>query len=672
MSVHGISDKAHPSKKKPTASQWEEARPKIKELYIIKNFNLSETMAEMAKGGFLARSIPPPPPQKPSSPRRTRSLTISSGKLYKEQLRAWGMGKNATRDDWLAWAKLYLEERAITSSSEIYIQVHNKIRRIQELRRYLKNIGEREEAFFDEAMRSQAPVPQHIHICNPDGSVAMNTKPSEPQCQAAVSVPRKEISPRQRVTRSPNDSSDVSLQEATPSIITRYVVDEVQATERESAPPGFQQPLEYSHQRPQRSASLFAEKMVETSGSFDATDTGFLFDRVDAQDQTDRFDHLSSFNSFQCVAAGDVSAMHQNLGDAPKSYVEQDTFLTPVPIDAFEQGQSPLPISHAVDAQHTYTAACMIAAMLGAAGRKDKMEGYLEHASGCFRQMCRFQSPAILTAASVVLTWLLVHAEGSLSERVMAASLMAATESLGLNNPVCELLEWMTAAAARGKLRTCRIASSQLRHIWHGFCQTLGIAHGHTIVALYCLSMQLILADKAFAEAEQHLRDLAPISANVFGSSCVLTINILATLSRAQLRQGKSVLALESIHKSLAATPLGLNHPHRLELLLRKALILRTLDQWHETEELYWIVFKGRVATLGWQHSDTSAAHDSLVWVMKEKTGSWEAKKGEVHRCLVDPQVSVTDYESWWRRFVEENRATKIDDQDSSGEESFE
>jgi hypothetical protein len=441
--------------------------------------------------------------------------------------------------------------------------------------------------------------------------------------------------------------------------------------EPESAPLESQQPLASSLQNPQRSDPLFAEKMVETSGSFDTTDTGFLFNRFDVQDEPARFDQLSSLNSFQCVAAGDASAIHENMGDAPRSYIEQDTFLTPVTVANVERVQSPLPVGHDVDAQHAYTAACMIAAMLGAAGRKDKMERSLERASGCFRQMCRFQSPAILTAASVVLTWLLVHAEGSLPERIMAASFVAATESLSPNNPVCELLEWMTSAAARDKLRSCRIASPQLRDIWRGFCQTLGKTHGHTIVTLYCLSMHLILADKAFAEAEQYLQDLAPISANLFGSSYVLTINILATLSRGQLRQGKTLLALETIQKAIAAAPLGLNHPHRLELLLRKALILRKLDRWDETEELYWIVFKGRLATLGWQHSKTSAAHDSLVWVMMKRTGTWEAKKGEVHRCLVDPQVTVTDYESWWRRFVEANRATKIGDQDSSGEEDF-
>ncbi|OCT53075.1 hypothetical protein CLCR_09787 [Cladophialophora carrionii] len=652
MSDNGNLEQSRPSRKARTAREWEEARPKIKDLYIIQNLSLSETMAEMEKGGFLARE-----------------------KLYKEKLKGWEIGKNATREDWLAWAKLYLEKRAVTNSSEIYIQIHNKIRRIQELRRYIKNHGVREEAFFDEAMRSEAPVPRYIRLCNQDGSSAADAEPSKPQWQAEVSPPRRQISLHRRTTRARNDTSDLSLQEATSCTCTgddSDVVDRLQAMEFESALLESLQAQAHSRQNPQQNASQFAMDTVENSEPFDATGTDFLFARPEVPDDAVHFGHLSSLSSFQCVAVGDADALHQNIGNAPPSYFAHDTPPTNVTTDTFEQVQSSTPASNDADAQHAYAAACMIAAMLGAAGRKDKMARCLERAAGFFRQMCRFQSPGILTAASVVLTWLLVHAEGTLSERVIAASFVAATESLGRDNPVCLLLEWMTAAAARSKLRECRVASSQLWDIWHGFRQTLGEAHGHTIVALYCLSMQLILADKAFAEAEQYLQGLTPVAANVFGLSHALTINALATLSRAQLRQGKCLLALDTIDKSLTAAPLGLNHPHRLELLLRKALILRKLDQWDETEQLYWIVFKGRVATLGWQHNETSAAHDSLVWVMKERTGNWEAKKDEVHQCLVDPQVSVSDYESWWRRFVEANRATHIEDQDASGEEEYE
>jgi hypothetical protein len=229
------------------------------------------------------------------------------------------------------------------------------------------------------------------------------------------------------------------------------------------------------------------------------------------------------------------------------------------------------------------------------------------------------------------------------------------------------LLEWMTAAVAAGKLEACRIDSARLRQLWQGFNDALGEEHPHTIVALYCLSFHLMFADKDFAQAERYLEYLCVVSARVFGSFDVQTINTLATLSRAQHRQKKYLLALETIDRSLIAAPLGLNHPHRLELLLRKALIVWKLNRMDEMEELYWIVVKGRVATLGIHHKTTVAAHNSLVDVL-HWNGTWEARKDDAHRLLVDPQVSVSDYESWWRRVVEANRADRNRNRASSDE----
>jgi hypothetical protein len=192
--------------------------------------------------------------------------------------------------------------------------------------------------------------------------------------------------------------------------------------------------------------------------------------------------------------------------------------------------------------------------------------------------------------------------------------------------------------------------------------------HGHTIVALYCLCFHLIFADKDCAQAERYLEYLCVVSADVFGPYNIQTINILATLSRAQQRQKKYLAALETINRSLVAAPLGLNHPHRLELLLRKALILWKLNRMDEMEELYWIVVKGRVATLGIHHKSTIAAHNSLVDVL-HWNNNWQARKDDAHRLLVDPQIGVSDYESWWRRVVEANRADKCKDRSSSDEE---
>jgi tetratricopeptide (TPR) repeat protein len=305
--------------------------------------------------------------------------------------------------------------------------------------------------------------------------------------------------------------------------------------------------------------------------------------------------------------------------------------------------------------------------MFGAARKGDSMNQCLLQASTSFRQMCVLQSPFILTAASTMLTWLLVHAEGSLSERVMRTSFQVATEALGCQNPASVLLEWMTAAAAADKLKVCRIDSARLRQLWQGFNQALGEEHGHTIVALYCLSFNLMFADKNFAQAERHLEYLCVVSARVFGPDDIQTINILAALSRAQHRQKKYLLALETINRSLIAAPLGLNHPHRLELLLRKALIVWKLKCMKEMEELYWIVVKGRVATLGIHHRTTIAAHNSLVDVL-HWNGTWEARKGDAHRLLGNPQVSVSEYESWWRRVVEGSRADQNQDRASSEE----
>jgi hypothetical protein len=101
--------------------------------------------------------------------------------------------------------------------------------------------------------------------------------------------------------------------------------------------------------------------------------------------------------------------------------------------------------------------------------------------------------------------------------------------------------------------------------------------------------------------------------------------------------------------------PLGANHPHILEMIVRKAVLCWRLGRSDEAERLYSIAYRGRIATLGPEHRSTNKAHHSLVTVLKERA-RWESKKDEVQRLVVDPQVAVTEYESWWRRVVEANR----------------
>ena len=145
---------------------------------------------------------------------------------------------------------------------------------------------------------------------------------------------------------------------------------------------------------------------------------------------------------------------------------------------------------------------------------------------------------------------------------------------------------------------------------------------------------------------------------------------VLATLSRAQSRQNKHHAALDTIDQCLKEAPLGLNHPQLLDLLCRKALICGHLKDklkptketerqyWDEKmEELYWIVTRGRVATLGRHHKRTIEAHDTLIGILEDnRRYDLEAVKAEALELLKQPQMAVSSYESWWQSMVPKDR----------------
>ena len=622
-------------------------------------------------------------------------LTIRSEKAYKAQLNTWNMRKNNSRNDWLAFARLYQDAGR---ASEVYILMYHKVRRIQDLRRYLKSHGEEENTFLAEAKLSVAPIPTDFCFCNRDGTIAPGMTPSSPQVARRLNLGQEIISQTPTTYQQPpwSGTGIISPGVLEPGSLQRFTTTRngPQSARWGSVTP--EDELSAKHERPQgqlrfpqlNSTGVMKSQdisLVDTNSLSDNADfssdnadlpsdnadfpvdqAGSLFP-LDSQESSVSFGHLSRYNSFQYVLADDASGMRENLGETPPFLMAPTNTLDNAMTTPLLDSQSHRPVSIINDAENTYTSACMMAGMLGAAQRRVNMTDCLERASQAYHQMCRFQSRAILTAAVSVLAWLLVHTEGDLSETIMTASFVAATEALGPSNAVCVLLEWMATCAKRDKIWKCRVGSAELREVWYGFRQTLGDNNAHTIVALYCLSFHLIRVDKNFVQAEEYLQYLSIVSAKAFGP-CVLTLNILATLSRAQLRQKKYPLALETIVRSLDVAPLGLNHPHRLELLLRKALILRELDRWDETEQLYWIVARGRVATLGWQHKETVAAHNSLVWVL-ERNGTWEARKDDAHRLLADPQLTVSEHESWYRRLVEANRVTMDEDRESGDDD---
>jgi hypothetical protein len=223
--------------------------------------------------------------------------------------------------------------------------------------------------------------------------------------------------------------------------------------------------------------------------------------------------------------------------------------------------------------------------------------------------------------------------------------------------------------AAAKKLNEGTIDSSKLRRVCALLERLEEDSHLHKIVARYCLAFHLLKIDRlAHAEvlvgAILHLSRLEVLAIDALGITDLIS-NVMSTLSRADSRNGGYFAALAAIDRSLYAVsleethPLGANHPHMLEMVVRKAVLCYKLRRLGEAEHFYWIALRGRVATLGPEHKSTNKAHHSLITVLKEQ-GRWESMKGRVQQVVVDPQVAVTEYESWWRRVVEANRGSTI------------
>ena len=313
--------------------------------------------------------------------------------------------------------------------------------------------------------------------------------------------------------------------------------------------------------------------------------------------------------------------------------------------------------------------ACMSAAAGDPSHDGDLVDLWMEQAVLKLRVMCAAQDPMFLVTMHMILVWLQVHDTESRTQSLIGKLSDAAAFQLGKTSPIAITLNYMTAAAGK-KLPSSGLGLGQLCGVVDDFSMQLGPDHPHALVTLYYMCFHMMRVDQEFAEAEEKLRKLYGATSKILGTSSFLTVCVLATLSRAQSRQNKYHAALDTIDQCLKEAPLGLNHPHLLDLLCRKALIcghlkdkLKATEEterqyWDaQMEELYWIVTRGRVATLGSHHKRTIEAHDTLIEIL-EDNGRYglEAVKAEALELLTKPQVAVSSYESWWRTLVAKDR----------------
>lgn len=582
------------------------------------------------------------------------ALTLGSTKMYKSRLNSWGFGKYASRQDWLAVALLKHQKRA--AGIDVHkVQIHNRERSQADFEKYLKQQRVSEADLLSEAMTSGVTVPDHVHcvlasVISPELTASKSLLATGVAAQQGLAYNLfRVLQPQPSRLPSPLHDDMVNVRPDTRLI---------------PSPPGSSHPTIAPPQDLEQAVNSMTGTMPTSLLYTDIT-------RVVEQVPVPNCVQISSNDILVVSPAQYHNAFDDFVGpisaqahyEARRRAEERVAVASGQSSSHDEYSASLLEVPVGDDQSRSFMKGIMMACISGAAGDMTLQGEWLSEALSKLRTMCKAQDAMLLVTVNIILVWLEVHDPGPLLESLMRALFNVTAHVLGNDSNITYILEWTVAAAGR-KLRSSHIDSDTLRRIARDFSERLGPEHPHTIVALYYMSFHMVRIDKRYAEAEEELKKLYPTALKTLGPSSFQTICVLATLSRAQSRQKKYHAALETIDRSLREAPLGLNHPHRLELLVRKALIcwkLRDEDQmewsyWDgEQEQLYFIVFRGRVATLGSHHKLTDKAHDSLVQILQEN-GRWDIEKGRVQQILTDPQVATWGHECWWRSMVPRDR----------------
>lgn len=230
------------------------------------------------------------------------------------------MGKNASRQDWLVFAKIY-EQRRAAGIADTLVRIHNKIRRIQDLNKYLKSHGEREETLFAEAVASQVPIPRYVCCCNPDGSKAMYPEDTEQPRQVDFDISKDDI----------------------------------------LGPPASQPPCIFT-------PSQQLNSLTQGGPLFDMN---IPFDQLDSPEVAAALAEMSDLSSFQSIHSGNIIQLYHNAyGAGPQLYHQGEHSPRSLSAASFVSPQPPGPTLNHSDGHNSYMTACMVACMFGAAGKK--------------------------------------------------------------------------------------------------------------------------------------------------------------------------------------------------------------------------------------------------------------------------------------------------------------
>jgi tetratricopeptide (TPR) repeat protein len=564
--------------------------------------------------------------------------------MFKTRLSQWGFSKNARGDDYYALALLY-QSRKDAGKSETEFFIRDRKKTVADLRTHIRSKDMTEEQFLQAAQGFT--VPPHIRCITPDPG-GTRTSPSSsfedhptpspppssngfqltPGSSGSGSYPSPGYYPpaRRRSTQrysgslapetmnrsEQNPSHALGPQE--PGLGEEYVL-----ITGPSKPPS-EASSSYCDQIQQdvRTMALQVVKPVTLMSRYGAEDI-HSWVLVNSKEATDGVQDNGTLCS-KCHQA--MSKHYISLeGLAPStqqarsllSSTAQEAMLLPSTTEGHGEAWR-------------WMAYCFGACIYMSWGDKELSHKLLNGAEAEFEKMLSKNDCLTLMSLSQLLSILHTHDQGSIAESILQSALEVAERILSVKDGIRITIEWMVAVAGRTLQKGGHNdeALFRLEQVYQAFEMNLGATSPTTIASLYNVAWMLCYEGR-WPEAEEKLHDLHKRSSTSLGSMHFQSIMILTTLSRAQTRQGKHIAAINTIEQAIrdSAATLGFNHPYRLELKRRLALMYYDNGEKELMVDLYWDVLKGRIKMLGAQHPYTGGAREDLEKLLKE-LGRWE------------------------------------------------
>ena len=605
------------SSRGPSAEDWEQLKPEIRQLYLVEKRQLKEVLQVM----------------------KDRHRFEATERMYKSRLKNWNFDTKKIREaDWRYMLKECLRRRQEGKDSEF--RVHGRRKTMKDIQRYLKRKDVTQELFLMSSP-PESLSPAGIEVSTPRSPLDTDSEPdpsfAAPPRDALVDkrfsnsgLSEEPPSPAYHVPEPRNGPLPAS------SHVTRY-----DATVSPTGVWGHTRPMSYfsplagtrtstNHSSTSGSLSTPACTSSQSPNSVRGVEGMALRAMTPEKYTLDDSDELIGYR----LMSGSPLPIGSRI-----CYIDHDSSTTTVSVpedlsygNILIRRDSGISVSEDTSERlndldsHEHLASRWASRYFFACicinRRQDNLAiGATQEALEMFEQMLRTQNRYLLTGLSLMSSILNGHGQDKLLQQFLCDSCRVIDKVHGPEHTISIPYRYMLAVISEDKAHVKHYGEQLLNrtHIQLGLIW--GSESPNELVGKLYRNFHLLDSEGQIDQAVQESRKCFTMSEKIMGRNHLITVSCLATLSRALDRRGNSGDAIEVLMDAVERCKLALsaNNPFRLKLLERLGQLCWRVGQLDAAETYLRDVATGRANTLGLSVGHTWGAINNYSSLLKNR-----------------------------------------------------